>query len=280
MSAASSRDLTALALVSVCLLAMLALAEHLRARRTWPVEDTRKLVHVACGLVAASFPWVFTHTATVMLLSAGFFALMAATRRLRLLRAVHAVGRRTGGSLYFPCAVAVTFVLARDRPAAYAAALLVLALGDAAAALVGRRFGRHRYRLGGAPKSLEGSLALFAVSAPAILCTLCAAGGLAPAEAALWALCAAGLATLLEAAAPEGSDNLVLPVASALVLRQAHEAAPARLATLVLALCVALVLGSLLVALRRAPARARGRAGLVGVRASVWVALARGESLC
>lgn len=281
MSASWARDLRALVLVSASLLLVLALAEALRVRRASAVEGTRKLVHVVCGAVAAGFPWIFAHVATVVLLSSGFLALMILTRRRRRLRAVHAVGRRTGGGLYFPCGVAATFALAGDRPAAYAAALLVLACGDAAAAVVGRRFGRHRYCLGGAPKSLEGSLALVAVSTPVILACLVQAGGLPFGEAALWACGAAGLAALLEAAAPEGSDNVILPVATALVLRQADQAEPARLATLVLVLSAAAVLASLLATLRRAPLRReRGRAGFLGVRGAAWVSLARGGPLC
>ncbi len=277
------RELPLVALLGVTLLAVLGGAEALRARHGWPAHDTRTLVHVACGLVAAGLPWLLDSPLSVLLLAAGFFALMLVSRRRRRLRAVHAVGRRTDGGLYFPSAVALTFALAHERPAAYSAALLVLALGDAAAGLVGRRFGRRRYRLGAGPKSLEGSLALVAVSAPAVLMSLCGLAGLSLGEACVWAVVVSALCALLEAAAPAGSDNLLLPLAAAFVLSEAHVARPERLDALALALCAALVLGALLATLPRLPAERAGRGGrggLFGVRGSAWAELARGGSLC
>ncbi|MFA6030208.1 MAG: hypothetical protein WC969_10165 [Elusimicrobiota bacterium] len=84
------------------------------------------------------------------------------------------------------------------RPEAVTAGLCCLAFGDAAAALVGRRFGRTRLRSG---KTLEGTLACFAA------CLLsCAAAGLrGPALPA-----AAAVAALVELLPVPVDDNLWL----------------------------------------------------------------------
>jgi phytol kinase len=94
----------------------------------------------------------------------------------------------------------------------YVAAIGTLAFADAAAALVGRRFGRHGYAVGHARKSLEGSCAFFAVAA--LLCALLPGGG------NVFAVGVFALATTLaEALAGDGLDNAAIPLAGITALR-------------------------------------------------------------
>jgi len=109
----------------------------------------------------------------------------------------------TAGSL-------AAMLIARGDPAIVGAAILQLALGDAASALVGKAFGRTK--LFGGLKSLEGSLAGFAVGFAAAL-----ACGVRP-GAAFAAALAGSLAELLPTT-PWFNDNLWIPVASAAALR-------------------------------------------------------------
>jgi dolichol kinase len=88
-------------------------------------------------------------------------------------------------------------------PAVAAVAIVVAALADPAAALVGRRLGR------GAPKSPAGSAACAAVSAAVILL----AGAGAPAAAA-----GAVLVALAERVPWPGVDNLLVPLAAGAAL--------------------------------------------------------------
>ncbi|MDD5657397.1 MAG: hypothetical protein PHF00_09115 [Elusimicrobia bacterium] len=115
--------------------------------------------------------------------------------------------RREFSSIFYGAAGAWVVVwLAGERPNVAGAAFVCLALGDAAAALAGKAWGRHRV-LGGA-KSVEGSLACFLVCLAA-----CLAFGAPPAAAAGGALAAA--AAELMPTAPLCNDNLWLPVAAA-----------------------------------------------------------------
>jgi dolichol kinase len=91
------------------------------------------------------------------------------------------------------------------RPMA-AAALAIPIVGDAAAALVGRRFGRRRW----GAKSLEGSLAFFLAGVLAGWLFL---------HSSLLALCVAtAVATCVEALPLRLDDNLVTPLVCALAL--------------------------------------------------------------
>ncbi|MDE2143382.1 MAG: hypothetical protein KGJ84_13315 [Elusimicrobia bacterium] len=109
----------------------------------------------------------------------------------------------TSGSL-------AAMLIARGDPAIVGAAIGQLAFGDAAAALVGKAFGRTKI-LGG-KKSLEGSLAgLAACFAIALLC------GVRPGAALLSAL--AAMTVELLPTTGFFNDNLWMPAASAVVLR-------------------------------------------------------------
>ncbi|MBI3564448.1 MAG: hypothetical protein HY079_04540 [Elusimicrobia bacterium] len=132
-------------------------------------------------------------------LVAFFDGMMRETERRHFSGIVHT----TAGSL-------MAMLVAQGDPVIVGAAVGQLAFGDAAAALVGKAFGRVKI-LGG-KKSLEGSLACLA----ACHATAVAAG--APAGAAF---ASAAAATLVELLPTTGffNDNLWLPVASAVVLR-------------------------------------------------------------
>jgi phytol kinase len=96
---------------------------------------------------------------------------------------------------------------------------LVAGWGDAAGEPVGQRWGRHRYRvlsLAGVPatRSIEGSLAVFAVGTVAAVPALIAADVSSPSLiAAAFAAGAAG--ALVEAVSNHGLDNLTVQLAAA-----------------------------------------------------------------
>ncbi|MGA7305476.1 MAG: phosphatidate cytidylyltransferase [Rhodothermales bacterium] len=99
-------------------------------------------------------------------------------------------------------------VIALFEPRIAAAALIIGLIGDAAAALIGRRFGRHR--IGKRGKSIEGSLA-FAVAA--LLAVYPVPGIALPSAAA-----AVVVAAIVEGIGGPVNDNLSVPLAAGIVL--------------------------------------------------------------
>jgi phytol kinase len=213
-----ARELTSLLFTGCVFAAILVLAELLRSHWGVRAEATRKLVHVLSGLVGAAFPWLFATPWSVASLTASYALLMAWTRRGGWLRSVHGVDRRTRGGVCYPAAVALVFWLAHERPEVYVPSILVLALGDAAAALVGRAYGDTRYRTLGGVKSVEGSLAFLVVALPCVYVPLLLMTSLSPLPLLLCSINVALLTCGLEALAPDGSDNLLIPTACCLAL--------------------------------------------------------------
>jgi phytol kinase len=119
------------------------------------------------------------------------------------------------GTVYFPLAFAVIVWLFWENPALLVASLMPLTWGDALAAVVGERYGRHVYHVFGSTRSLEGSLAAFGFSAIATGIVL---AGFGIPDAAGAALVVALGAALAEAISPWGLDNLTIPAVSAMLL--------------------------------------------------------------
>jgi len=209
-----------MALVPVLLVGSMAALPRLRVSP----EARRKLLHVEMGLVALAFPFLFASAWPVLGAAAIVIAWLSALRTVQPLRArfggvLHDMQRDSAGDLCFVAGVCASFLWAGAQPAAYAVAILVLALADAAAALVGRRYGRPRRMPGGALKSAAGCAAFFAVAFAVTAGVVGAAGSADPWRSAfLVALCT----TLVEALLARGLDNLFVPLAALAALDLAH----------------------------------------------------------
>lgn len=209
-------------------------------------EATRKLTHLGAGVGCVALPFLIRSPWVALVLAAGMTALCALSSRHGLLPALHRVDRRTRGSEYYPVAVFLLFLVARDRPAIYVSAVLVLAVADASAAIVGVRWGRTRYEVEEARKSAEGSAAFLAVALAAIFLPLLLMTELGPLHAALCALLVAALVTLFEAVSLSGADNLFVPLAVAVGLDKITSKPLAEAVYQDLCLAVAVLAGALL----------------------------------
>ncbi|MBQ0072265.1 MAG: hypothetical protein KBS81_10520 [Spirochaetales bacterium] len=92
------------------------------------------------------------------------------------------------------------------------AGVFIMGWGDGFAALVGTKFGKHKYTVFGKyHKSVEGTLTMAFMSTLAVL--------LFQPQVPFWGALVAGVfASLLENVSPSGIDNLTVPILSALVV--------------------------------------------------------------
>ncbi|MFQ5844664.1 MAG: diacylglycerol/polyprenol kinase family protein [Planctomycetota bacterium] len=199
--------------------ASVALLHLYQQRLQPPAEWVRKLFHMVGAAIGLALPWLFDSVWPVALLGGvALLGLLAVRCSPRLQAGVgsvlHGVGRHSLGDLFFPVGLCLVFVLAGGDRLRVAVALLPLMLADPAAALVGLRYGRHRYRVPGGDKSVEGSAAFFVVAFGCAAIPLVGAGGGLPSLAAIAAF--ALTLTVVEALSSRGLDNLLVPLAALL----------------------------------------------------------------
>lgn len=201
------------------MLSVVALSEWLRRSGRVSFDVSRKIIHVGVGSWIIPTALLFESRYLAAAGPACFVLLNLVSHRTKFLRAMDTETGDNVGTVLFP----LSFVLLlttmwgmehgrRDLTAG----ILALAWGDAAAALFGRAFGRHRYRVGSGYRSLEGSAAMFAFS----LLAIWVAGDAVfrdPYPIPAWLAGAAG-ATLLEAMSRRGADNLLVPAGTAFLL--------------------------------------------------------------
>jgi dolichol kinase len=196
----------------------LALAELWRRFGSPKPEHTRKLVHIGGGVACLFFPFLVQSPWVVLALALPLTLLFVAGSRFGFLKSLHGVGRRSRGAEYYPLSVFLVFLMTQGRPWLYLSAVLVLAVGDAFAALIGSRYGVVRYEVEDEKKSLEGSLvflviAFLAIHLPTLLLT-----DLPRPVCVLAAVLVAALVTGFEAISLEGADNLFIPLAVVVIL--------------------------------------------------------------
>lgn len=218
----TGHDLVAVAAVlgaAVVLLGLLTLCR----RFITGSEVLRKLAHIGTGLLAISFPWLFSSAKPVFLICGLALLLLMAVSvipaaRTRLGASLYSVGRESHGEFYFPIAVALLFFLAKGDKLFYLIPLLVLTLADAVAAVLGSIYGKMPYEGMGGKKSVEGSVAFFTVAFFAVHAPLLLYTDLGRPQTLFISLDIALVVTLLEAVSWRGLDNLIIPLGGLLLL--------------------------------------------------------------
>jgi phytol kinase len=225
--------------ISLVLITLGAVMGGVRAgqkRLGWHPEISRKLVHIAMGLICLSFPWLFEAAWPVWLLAAGAMVSLGAIRVLPLLKkrfgqVLGGVERESWGELMFPLAVAFIFSLAHGQTILFVVPVLTLTLADAVAALIGQRYGQVRYETDDGWKSIEGSTTFFIAAflsthVPVLLFT-----NVGRLECLLIAGIMGLILVLMEAIAWRGLDNLFIPLVSYVCLVQMMELSASALLT-------------------------------------------------
>jgi dolichol kinase len=202
----------------------------------------RKILHVSMGNIVFIL-WMFDHWWAEVLVAGSFliFSLLITQRmqlyflsrltvgpgrdslfkriyrkiiaRLSLISASDA-GNEFGLVYYCLAYTALAFLFYK-QPIVVAVGMLPLAYGDGLGAVIGRRFGKHPYQVIDR-KSLEGSAAVLAATAVAVLAGMLFYG--MPLSGALWKAALVGaVVAVVEGLAPNGLDNLAIPVAAVLL---------------------------------------------------------------
>ncbi len=200
----------------------IGIGELLRRALGYSQEFTRKFIHIAVGMISLPTALLFHHLGWAIIPPLSFVAINYLDYRYGLIQAMMSSNRSNLGTVYFPLSFAVILALFWGNPSGAAAhphliiaALMPMTWGDALAAIVGQRFGRRRYTVLGATRTLEGSAAMLLASMIAVFLAL---WPLPVGMRAAAALVTALVATLAEALSSRGIDNLTVPAVSSLAL--------------------------------------------------------------
>ena len=180
-------------------------------------EWSRKLVHIGSGAVVL-IAWAFAIDRRIAVPAAATITLLAAlNHRLRVLPAVEDVGRASYGTVAY--GASITLLLWQYWPqhaATVAAGVLVMALGDGLAGLLGPLWASASWQVFGQRRSLLGTGTMAGASLIVLSGLSLAVGG--PAWPQLLAIAMA--AALLEQLAVAGIDNLTVPLGVAWLWQQ------------------------------------------------------------
>jgi phytol kinase len=179
-------------------------------------EIVRKIVHIGTGNVIMLAWWL--HVPAILGISASIIAsvITLLSYKFPLLPGINSVGRQSFGTFFYALSMGVLVGLFWhiDKPQYAAIGIMVMAWGDGLAALIGQRFGKHKYKIFGAQKSWEGSLTMALVSFTISSLILFTVQGN---TLSTWvaSLAIAVVATSLESISFLGIDNLTVPLGSA-----------------------------------------------------------------
>lgn len=204
--------------VTTWVLLILAIASMVNRFINPNPELLRKIVHIGTGNVIL-FAWLLDMPAYIGITAsilAGVVTLLSFL--FPILPAINSVGRRSLGTFFYAVSIGilVAWFWRVQQPEYAALGILIMAWGDGLAALIGQRFGKHKYKYWGGQKSWEGSLTMAITSFVISVLILVSIKGNYW-QVWLVSLLVALAATALEAFSFLGIDNLTVPIGSAAV---------------------------------------------------------------
>ena len=181
-------------------------------------ELSRKIVHIGTGAVVP-LAWFFEIPFVVALPVAAVITIVTTmNHQWRFIPAVEDVNRNSYGTIAYGIAITTLLLLFwPTRPDAVSAGVLVMALGDGLAGLIGRNVESPKWVLFGQTKSSVGTMTMAIVSSLVLIGMARWLGADLPLPAAL---CMVAIATGLEQLSWSGLDNLSVPLSVGLLWNQ------------------------------------------------------------
>lgn len=209
-------------LLSMAFLMLFALGEFAYHKMKVAGENTRKFIHAGTGLLTLTFPILFDSALWVFLLCLTFLLILLASKHYNFLKSVNDINRFSFGSILYPIIVVLIFIFSKCQVdtlncfyfggvSFFYIPILIMALADPCAALVGKNYPIRPYKFRNQTKTLSGSFAFFFVAA--FVCCIFI-------KLDFWwlILLLSFLTTLVEGLSKNGFDNFSIPFVAALTL--------------------------------------------------------------
>ena len=198
-------------------------SELVRIKLGWKPEVSRKLVHILAGSMALASPFIFVSNIPPTLLGFIFFTINLFAIKTKFFKGMHSTERKTYGTVYFPLAYVLLCIFWWDRQITFQISLLILTFADTVAALIGEKWNNPiLFKPWRDKKTIQGSLGMGITSFLLTGIGTILFRYLADIEAletpTLFLLCiiVALMSTITEMLSDSGSDNLSVPIVSAI----------------------------------------------------------------
>jgi phytol kinase len=186
-------------------------SSHLIAR-----ELKRKALHISIGLAAISFPLFLREPWMITAAVALVIVWLTLVRQVPFLRrhfgtVLHDVKRESLGEIYFAISIGALLLLTQNEPILFVIPILILALADASAAIVGKAFPIGLLAGMAKGKTAAGCITFFIVAFIISSWTLTTFTDLPTTHILLLAVGLATTTCFAEAISRRGIDNLIVP---------------------------------------------------------------------
>ncbi len=212
--------------------ALLGIGELLRKKFNKPRGFTRKFVHITVGNWVFFCLWPFTNPWYAIVPPIIFIFLNLVSYYKETFKAIEAEksqkARRGLGTVYFPISLTVLVgvfwgLLGIKYLPLAAAAIMWMTWGDGLATPIGQAIGKHKVRILGLEKTIEGAIGLFvagAVSSFIAMYIFTSYYGIHVSLTSQIVVCMLGalIGAIVELFSVRGTDNLTVPLIPAFVL--------------------------------------------------------------
>ena len=201
-------------------LVLFTIAEIIYHKLKVKAEHTRKYVHIITGLLTMLFPPLLDNHWYVLGLCGSFFIILVSSIHFNLLKSINAVDRETKGSLLYPIIVYVCYIAFTEynQMMFYYIPILILAICDPIAAVVGRRWPAGHYTTFGYTKTLSGSLGFFIAAILLSFILILSFEEMSLLTVIITSGSVALITVIAESITHKGYDNLSIPLSALLVL--------------------------------------------------------------
>jgi phytol kinase len=218
-----NKDIINTLLLALAFLLLFALGEVLYHKFYVRVEFTRKLVHFGTGILTLLFPLMLNDHWLVFFLCASFLLLLMASARFKLLPSINAIDRHSYGSFSYPVSVYGCYLVYNhynNNLIFFYLPILVLAICDPVAALIGKKIPLGKFKVAGDTKTMIGTSSFFITSFLLSLEVLRYSNFayLQPVTVISAAVIVAATSALVEAISGKGLDNITIPASVIAVL--------------------------------------------------------------
>jgi uncharacterized protein (TIGR00297 family) len=206
--------------ILILLLLSGVIVSEIAARKKWISEIFgRKLLHLFAGSIVLRIMTIVDDSILLTIIGLTFTILLFVIIEAGILKEVNSTGRKSWGIVLFPLSFSLLMIFAESSLTVAILSFSILTFSDSLAALSGILFAKKTYYLGTDKKSYLGSTVFFISTVVVLSFYFFIASSSFSALLLLLILIVSFIITVVEALSSKGSDNLFVPIFSAILIK-------------------------------------------------------------